>query len=79
MWRPGRWREGAGADGNADSDEQEDLPHDHPAHGGTRCSEGHADADLIGAPADNIGHEAVDADGGEEDGEQAEEGGELRD
>ena len=61
------------------SDQQEDLPHDQPAYVHAIRAERHADADLVGPPADHVGHQAVDADGGEKDCEQAEESGELRD
>ena len=37
------------------------LAHDQPAHGGRLRAQGHADADLLRAPADRIGHHAVDA------------------
>ena len=40
------------------------------------CAEGHADADLAGAAGYVVGHDAVDADAGEDESEDAEEGGE---
>jgi hypothetical protein len=71
-------RQGYGnADSYASRHEQHDLAHDKPAYVGTGCPEGHADADFVGATAHYVGHEAVDSDAGEEDGEEPEEGGEL--
>ena len=67
------------ADRDSDSDEEKYLAHDEPADIGAFRAEGHADADFVGAAGDHVGHQTVDADAGEEDGEQAEEGGELRD
>ena len=52
------------------------MPDDERADAGAVGAEGHADAHLLGALLDGVGHEAVDADGGEderggsEDGEQ---------
>jgi hypothetical protein len=56
-----------------------DLAHDQPANVGARGAYGDTDADLAGAPTDHVRHQAVDSDAGEKDGEEAEEGGELRD
>ena len=52
------------------------MPHDQGTDARAVGSESHVDADLLGALLDRVGHEAVDADGGEdecgcsEDGEQ---------
>jgi hypothetical protein len=40
------------------------------------CAKGHADPDLTGTASDVVGHDAVDADAGEEESEDAEPSGE---
>ena len=67
------------SNGDADGDEDGDFAQDEAAYIGTGCPQGHADTDLIRAAADDVGHEAVDADGRQEDGQQSEEGRELGD
>ncbi len=67
------------SDSNAGGDQQDDLAHDEPADIGSAGADGDADSDLVGAAADHVGHQSVDADGGEEDRKNPEEGGELCD
>ena len=61
---------------DADDGESHALPDDETANAGAVGAESHADAHLLGALLHGVGHEAVDADGGEdergcsEDGEQ---------
>ena len=67
------------ADGDAHGNQQDDLAHDEPTHMGAFGTQSHADANLVGAPRDDIRHEAVDSDAGEKDGQDPKEGGELCD
>ena len=50
------------------------LPDNELADGGSVCAERHADAHLLGALRDGVGHQAVDADGGEQQRHRAENG-----
>ncbi len=50
------------------------MPDDEVADAGAVGAEGHADAHLLGALLDGVGHEAVDADGGEDEGGGSEDG-----
>jgi hypothetical protein len=75
----------ASGEGDGDSDDyaygnqNHDLAHDQPANVGTRGADGDTDTDLARASTDHVRHQAVDSDAREKDGEEAEEGGELRD
>jgi hypothetical protein len=66
----------ADADDDANDGEAHAMPDDEGADAGAVGAESHADAHLLGALLDGVGHEAVDADGGQderggsEDGEQ---------
>ena len=65
--------EGGGeAGGDADDGEPGAFAEDHGADSGALGSEGEADADLVGALGDGVGHDAVDTDAGEREGEDAE-------
>ena len=61
---------------DADDGEAHPMPDDQGADAGAVGAEGHADAHFLGALLDGVGHEAVDADGGQdkrgdsEDGEE---------
>ena len=79
-------RDEAGAsdrDGNADEQADDDLgessAQDEADDIGLVRAEGHADADFAGAALDGVGGDAVEADGGEDEGEDAEESGHLGD
>ena len=65
-------------DGKAGAGQHEYFPHDEPEDAVTARSERHANADFIRPARDGVGHEAVDANANEEDGEQSKEGGKLR-
>jgi hypothetical protein len=68
---------GRDADRYADSDHKQNLAHDKPPHIRAGCAERHTDANLIGATAYDIGHEAIDANRREEDGKQSKKRREL--
>ena len=53
--------------------------HDHGDDGAAVCAEGHADADLGGAAGYGVGGYAVEAEGGEQERQDAEERHELSD
>jgi hypothetical protein len=53
-------------DGDAGEDEDAALLEHHRSHIATLRSQGHADADRLGAQADDVGHHSVDADRAQE-------------
>ena len=57
------------------------ISQDHPEHIGAPGSECHADADFIrpSGVGNDVGHDPINPNAGEKDGEQSEEGGELGD
>ena len=61
-----------------DDGEPGGFAEDHAEHLAGLGAERHADADLAGAAGYVVGHEAVDADAGEDEGEDAEGSGECR-
>ena len=67
------------AEGEADGEQDEGFAEDHPEDGFGLCAEGEADADFVGAADDVVAHDAVEADGGERQGEQGEDAGERGD
>ena len=58
------------------------MPYNSAEHdaddAGTRGAERHSDADFAGAPNHEVGHDAIEADGSENQGEDAEQAGEPR-
>ena len=64
------------AGGYAEDGEPGGFAEDHAEHLAGLRAEGHADADFAGAAGYVVGHEAVDADAGEDEGEDAEGSGE---
>src|SRR6185369_11190706 len=65
--------EGCGeANGDTDNCKPSAFAQHHTADAGALGSEGEADANLIGALGDGIGHDAVDTDAGQREGEDAE-------
>jgi hypothetical protein len=64
------------ASDDADDCEPGAFAEDHEEDLTGASSEGHADADLVGAASYVVGHDAVDADAGEDKGEDAEPSGE---
>ncbi len=71
--------QGDGCDeAGCDSEDREAgaFAEDHEQDLAGACAEGHADADLAGAAGDVVGHDAVDADAGEDESEDAEPSGE---
>ena len=63
--------EGAGDTEDAtQGDEARGLRDDEAEKSAAGCAEGKADAHLLRALRDGVGEDAVDADGGEDDGEQ---------
>src|SRR6185437_2653092 len=68
---------GGDADDHADDDHQQRLSQDHSDDGAGTGAEGHADSDLGSAAGNAVGHDAVKADGGQQQGQEAEEGAEL--
>src|SRR5579875_1992353 len=67
------------ADGEADEDLGEGPAEDEADDFGSVGAEGHADADFAGAAGDDVGGDSVEADGGEDEREDAEESGHLGD
>ena len=57
--------------GSEKSERQGFAQHD-PNHVAALCAQGDPNAEFVGAPRDGVGHDAVDADGREEGGENAE-------
>ena len=53
--------------------------HDHTDNGAAVCAEGHADTDLGGAAGYGVGGDSVEAEGGEQQGQDAEESHEAGD
>lgn len=75
---------GAGGEpcsGQAGEDAEEDHPcgpfHDQLDDAAAGGAEGHANADFLAAESDGVGEDAVDADGGEQEGDGAEAGDEA--
>ena len=70
-------------DGNADEQPDEDLQEgsakDQANDAAAVCAEGHANADLTGSALDGVGGDAIESHSGEDEGEDAEEAGHLRD
>ena len=60
----------------ADGEKDERFFEDHPEDAVGLCAEGDADADLVGTADDVVGHDAVEADAGEDHGEEREDAGE---
>ena len=67
------------AEDSADGDEARGLRDDEAEQSAAGCAEREADAHLLGALRDRVGEDAVDADGGEDDGERSEAGDEQHD
>ena len=63
----------------SDEDLQEGSAEDEADDAGAISAESHADADFAGAALDGVGGDAVEADGGEDEGEDAEEAGHVGD
>src|ERR1700757_4990919 len=73
-------RERGGDSGDdADSDEHENLAHDQPDDVAARGAEGDANADLASALGNCIGHDAVEANYGEQSSEETEDSGKTGD
>ncbi len=53
--------------------------HDHADNGAAVCSQGHADTDLRGATGNGVGGDSIETEGGEEQGQDAEENHEAGD
>ena len=69
--------------GNSQSEAGENLPkraaEDHGNNACARGAQSHADTDFAGAAGDEVGHDAVESDGCEDQSENAEEAGEASD
>src|SRR6266851_3753857 len=70
------------ADNNAQDDAYADQAYAHADHEAEDvallCSEGHADADFVGAAGGGVGEDAIDADGDEHEADGAEDGHEEK-
>ena len=71
-------KRGGDAEDYADGEEEERFFEDHPEDAVRLCAESEADADLVGAADDVVGHDSVEADGGDYQGEEGEDCGEGR-
>jgi len=60
------------AEYDADEGEREAFTQDHAEYLTALRAEGHADADLRSAAGDVVGHDSIDADGGENESKEAE-------
>jgi hypothetical protein len=67
---------GGRAHGDAYEHQHKGVAQDHAPDGGALGAQSHADSDFIGAAGNVVGHQAIDADAGQNERENAETGGE---